>query len=137
MYSQIGLGLELAAGRFHDNAPGIQLRLDHDFYKHIGAAAQFVYIFKIHGVPVIELNANIHWILPINQNLKFYLVTGVNHSEYLDSILSSPVNQTKFNLGFGLQYPRQKKWVGFLEGKKEIGNPTYTNVSAGVIYHWQ
>jgi len=86
---------------------GIGLKFQYNITDNIRLEPSTNYFFRNNGIEQIDLNANAHYLFPMNSNVRIYPLAGLNFSrwdfEYELNGFSKNVTRLGVNLGGGIE----------------------------------
>ncbi len=101
---ETSLGLNMAYNTVLENT-GLGLRFQYGLDDRIRVAPSFNYLFENHNKSLFEVNADIHYLFPLDYNLRLYPLVGLNYTNI--DFKNSGGSDSGFgaNVGIGIEFP--------------------------------
>ena len=90
---------------------------------------------------LFELNFNAHYIFELVENLGAYPLTGLNYSQEKEELFednelieNETIREFGWNVGFGLHYQLNSRWLLFTEYDYLISDLQQSTIAVGILY---
>lgn len=138
--NKVSVGAQLSYGSDHERV-GLGIKGQYGLIDNIRLEAAFNYFFKQNNVSLYDLNVNVHYVIPINEQFSVYPLAGLTYMKESASAkgegfkLSVSDSRLGVNLGVGAQYQLDSNWAIAGELKYQIIKDMSQLVpSIGVVY---
>jgi len=85
-------------------------------------APEFIYFFKNDGLSALNVNMNVHYIIPTSQSFAIYPLVGFTYGHYMADAPGGSISDDRCgaNVGLGAQYRIKEKLHLFTEERFQI-----------------
>ena len=83
-------------------------------------APEFIYFFKNDGLSALNVNMNVHYVIPTSTTFAVYPLVGFSSARYMPDGLADDVDRCGANVGMGAQYQIKDRLYFFSEERFQI-----------------
>ena len=83
-------------------------------------APEFIYFFKNDGLSALNVNMNVHYVIPTSSTFAIYPLVGFTYAQYMHEGPIDDINRCGANVGLGAQYCIKEKLHFFTEERFQI-----------------
>jgi outer membrane protein X len=85
-------------------------------------APEFIYFFKNDGLSALNVNMNVHYVIPTSQSFAIYPMVGFTYGHYMADAIGGDVTDDRCgaNVGLGAQYRIKDRLHFFTEERFQI-----------------
>ena len=101
---------------------GLGAQLQYEFVTNWRVAPEFIYFFKDDGLSALNLNMNVHYIIPTSATFAVYPLVGFTYAHYMPDGPGDDIDRCGANVGMGAQYEIKNHLYFFSEERFQIMN---------------
>ena len=99
---------------------GLGAQLQYEFVTNWRVAPEFIYFFKDDGLSALNLNMNVHYIIPTSATFAVYPLVGFTYAHYMPYGPGDDIDRCGANVGMGAQYEIKNHLYFFSEERFQI-----------------
>lgn len=114
---------------------GIGGKLQYNFTSQLRIEGSIDHYFKNGGLSMNDLNANMHFLIPLASRFSLYPLAGMTFTNWHRDDAYSDANKWGINLGCGAEVKLNNNWALNFESKYQIiDNYSQVVLGAGIMY---
>ena len=98
---------------------GLGAQVQYEPITNLRLAPEFIYYFKTDGLSAINLNLNVHYVIPTSSAFAIYPLAGFSFAHFMPEI-GHDVDRCGANVGLGAQYRIKEHLYFFTEERFQI-----------------
>ena len=101
---------------------GLGAQLQYEPVTNWRIAPEFIYFFKNDGLSALNVNLNLHYIIPTSTTFAIYPLVGFSYGHYMADALGGDITDDRCgaNVGLGAQYQIKERLYFFSEERFQI-----------------
>ena len=99
---------------------GLGAQLQYEFATNWRVAPEFIYYFKDDGLSALNVNLNLHYIIPTSHSFAIYPMVGFTYAHYMPDGPGKDIDRCGANVGVGAQYQIKENLFFFSEERVHI-----------------
>ena len=99
---------------------GLGAQVQYEAIRNFRIAPEFIYFFKDDGLSALNVNLNLHYIIPTSNSVAIYPLVGFTYGHYMPDLKDSSFDRCGANVGLGAQYRIQERLYFFSEERFQI-----------------
>ena len=99
---------------------GLGAQLQYEFATNWRVAPEFIYFFKDDGLSALNVNMNVHYIIPTSSTFAVYPLVGFTYAHYMPDGPADGIDRCGANVGMGAQYQIKERLYFFSEERFQI-----------------
>ena len=117
----VSAGAQFVYASKHSMA-GLGAQVQYEPVTNFRIAPEFIYFFKDDGLSALNVNLNLHYVIPTSSTVAIYPLVGFSYGHYMADALEGTVSDDHCgaNVGLGAQYRIQERLYFFSEERFQI-----------------
>ena len=99
---------------------GLGAQLQYEFATNWRVAPEFIYFFKDEGLSALNVNLNVHYVIPTSTTFAVYPLVGFTYAHYMPDGPVDDIDRCGANVGMGAQYELKNNLYFFSEERFQI-----------------
>ena len=99
---------------------GLGAQLQYEFVTNWRVAPEFIYFFKDDGLSALNVNMNVHYVIPTSTMFAVYPLVGFTYAHYMPDGPGDNIDRCGANVGMGAQYVLKNRLYFFSEERFQI-----------------
>jgi outer membrane protein X len=99
---------------------GLGAQLQYEFVTNWRVAPEFIYFFKDDGLSALNVNMNVHYVIPTSTMFAVYPLVGFTYAHYMPDGPADNIDRCGVNVGMGAQYVLKNRLYFFTEERFQI-----------------
>ena len=101
---------------------GLGAQIQYEPITNFRIAPEFIYFFKDDGLSALNVNLNLHYVIPTSNTVAIYPLVGFSYGHYMADAFEGTVSDDHCgaNVGLGAQYRIQERLYFFSEERFQI-----------------
>lgn len=101
---------------------GLGVQVQYEPVTNFRLAPEFIYFFKDDGLSALNVNLNLHYIIPTSNSVSIYPLAGFSYGHYMVDAIGGNVSDDHCgaNVGMGAQYQIKNRLHFFTEERFQI-----------------
>ena len=127
----VSLGAQFVYASKHSMA-GLGAQLQYEPITNWRIAPEFIYYFKDDGLSALNVNLNVHYIIPTSNSVSIYPLVGFSYGHYMADAPGGTISDDHCgaNVGLGAQYRINERLHFFTEQRFQIMKDFNQSVTA-------
>lgn len=109
---------------------GLGLQVQYEPITNWRLAPEFIYFFKDEGLSALNVNMNVHYIIPTSTTFAIYPLVGFTYAHYMPDGPADGIDRCGANVGLGAQYQIKNRLYFFSEERFQIMKDFNQSVTA-------
>ncbi len=116
---EVSAAAQFAYASKHSMA-GLGAQLQYEFATNWRVAPEFIYYFKDDGLSALNVNLNMHYLIPTSSSFAIYPLLGFTYAHYMPDHPGHDIDRCGANVGLGAQYQIKPRLYFFSEERFQI-----------------
>ena len=99
---------------------GLGAQFQYEFVQNFRVAPEFIYFFKDDGLSALNVNLNLHYIIPTSNSFSIYPLVGFSYGHYMADPGDYSEDHCGANVGMGAEYIINERIKFFSEERFQI-----------------